>query len=111
MLLFRYSALTFNGHRIHYDRDFAASEGYAGLIVHGPLLATLMVDLVRRERPEARITEFAFRMLAPVIDTAPFTVAGTPDEEGNSVSVWIAGPAGELAAQGTVTLAAESGPA
>ena len=53
MLLFRYSALTFNGHRIHYDRRYVTEvEGYPGLIVHGPLIATLLVDLARRERPE-----------------------------------------------------------
>ena len=62
VLLFRYSALTFNGHRIHYDRDYVTSEeGYPGLVVHGPLIATLLVDLVRRNAPEARIEHFAFR--------------------------------------------------
>ena len=50
--LFRYSALTFNGHRIHYDRDYVTQvEGYPGLVVHGPLTATLLVDLIRRRRP------------------------------------------------------------
>src|SRR6218665_2259233 len=54
VLLFRSSALTFNGHRIHYDRRYAnAVEGYPGLIVHGPLIATLLLDLLRREMPEA----------------------------------------------------------
>ena len=56
VLLFRYSALTFNGHRIHYDRDFACdTEGYPGLIVHGPLLATLMTDQARRHCPGRRV--------------------------------------------------------
>ncbi len=54
VLLFRYSALTFNGHRIHYDRRYVTQvEGYPGLIVHGPLIATLLVDLLRRHRPQA----------------------------------------------------------
>ena len=54
MLLFRYSALTFNGHRIHYDRRYVTEvEGYPGLVVHGPLIATLLLDLLRRELPEA----------------------------------------------------------
>ena len=55
VLLFRYSALTFNGHRIHYDRRYVTEvEGYPGLVVHGPLIATLLLDLLRRERPQAR---------------------------------------------------------
>ena len=65
VLLFRYSALTFNGHRIHYDRSYVTEvEGYPGLIVHGPLIATLLVDLVRRELPEARLRAFAFKAAA-----------------------------------------------
>lgn len=60
VLLFRYSALTFNGHRIHYDRDYATrEEGYSGLVVHGPLLATLLMDLLRRHLPEAKVASFA----------------------------------------------------
>ena len=56
VLLFRYSALTLNGHRIHYDRPYATGqEAYPGLVVHGPLIATLLVDLVRREMPQVRV--------------------------------------------------------
>ena len=56
VLLFRYSALTFNGHRIHYDRRYVTEvEGYPGLIVHGPLIATLLLDLLRHERPDAEV--------------------------------------------------------
>lgn len=69
VLLFRYSALTFNNHRIHFDADYTREhEGYRGLVVHGPLLATLMVEQVRRQRPEARVGGFRFRALAPVLD-------------------------------------------
>jgi 3-methylfumaryl-CoA hydratase len=81
VLLFRYSALTFNGHRIHYDRPYAMNEeGYPGLIVHGPLLATLLIDLVRRNagRP---VKSFAFRASAPIFDTAPFRVQGEPQDD------------------------------
>jgi len=98
VLLFRYSALTFNGHRIHYDRRFCAeSEGYPGLVVHGPLLATLMVDLAARRgaRPIAR---FAFRALAPVFDTAGFSVCAAPDEHG--ARLWIADADNRLCMQG-----------
>lgn len=74
VLLFRYSALTFNGHRIHYDLPFCRDEGYPGLVVHGPLLATLLADLVRQHLPEARLTAFSFRALAPVFDGAAFSI-------------------------------------
>ena len=77
MLLFRYSALTFNGHRIHYDRRYVTEvEGYPGLVVHGPLIATLLLDLLRRELPDARVSHFAFRALKPTYDVAPFRVCG-----------------------------------
>lgn len=67
--LFRFSALTFNAHRIHYDRDYARDvEGYAGLVVHGPLLATLLMDLVLREQPGFVPRAFEFRARAPLFD-------------------------------------------
>jgi 3-methylfumaryl-CoA hydratase len=88
MLLFRYSALTFNSHRIHYDRRYAESEeGYQGLVVHGPLVATLLIDLLRRERPDARLSEFSFRAQRPLIDAMTFTVCGIPREDG-TVRLW-----------------------
>ncbi len=74
-LLFRYSALTYNAHRIHYDRDYATKEeGYPGLVVHGPLLATLLVDHFRRHRPNDPVASFEFRAQRPVFDLSPFTV-------------------------------------
>ena len=95
VLLFRYSALTFNGHRIHYDRRFCQeSEGYPGLVVHGPLLATLMVGLASESG--RRIARFSFRALAPVFDIAPFTVNAAGD------SVWIADADGRLCMDGEV---------
>ena len=106
VLLFRYSALTFNGHRIHYDQPFATrQEGYPGLIVHGPLLATLLVDLVRRECPDATIKTFTFRALSPLFDTSDFTVCGTPSPCGKSIQLWARGNDGTLAMDATVTLA------
>jgi 3-methylfumaryl-CoA hydratase len=78
-LLFRFSALTFNAHRIHYDRPYAnAEEGYPGLVVHGPLTAMLLLDLVRRNTSRP-IATFAFRGLAPIFDLAPFHLLGRPD--------------------------------
>ena len=80
VLLFRYSALTFNGHRIHYDRSYVTGvEGYPGLIVHGPLIATLLVDLVRRQLPGARVRRFRFRAVRPIFDIHRFRVCGRPD--------------------------------
>lgn len=100
LMLFRYSALTFNGHRIHYDRPYAmGTEGYPGLVVHGPLVATLLMELCRDERPEARLTGFDFRMLGPLFDTAPFTVQGRPIDGG--ADLWAANADGALAAQAT----------
>jgi 3-methylfumaryl-CoA hydratase len=80
VLLFRYSALTFNAHRIHYDRRFATEiSRYPGLVVHGPLIATLLLDLVRRNLPEAKIRQFEFRAVRALFDTADFYVCGRPD--------------------------------
>lgn len=82
-LLFRYSALTFNAHRIHVDRDYARSvEGYADLVVHGPLLATLLIDLFLRHQPGATVTHFAFRADRPVLAPRPFRICGIPTATG-----------------------------
>jgi len=100
-LLFRYSALTFNGHRIHYDRDYATRvEGYSGLVVHGPLLATMMVDLAARSRPQRRISRFEFRGHRPIFDTDPFKVCASPRDSG-SLDLWVADAEGMLAMKGT----------
>ena len=78
VLLFRYSALTFNGHRIHYDRTYVTEvEGYPGLIVHGPLIATLLVDLLRRQHPQATLERFAYTAVRPVFDIHPFRLRGS----------------------------------
>lgn len=107
VLLFRYSALTFNGHRIHYDRPYATEvEGYPGLVVHGPLLATLMVELAREHNARADITAFEFRAHRPIFDGAPFTVCGAPSGDGSSAELWVADAAGAVAAKGRVALAA-----
>ncbi|RZI65088.1 MAG: acyl-CoA dehydrogenase [Variovorax sp.] len=105
VLLFRYSALTFNGHRIHYDRRYVTElEGYPGLIVHGPLIATLLVDLLRRERPDATLSRFEFRAVRPTFDIAPFRVHGRPDADGQRYSLWGEDADGWLTMQATATL-------
>ncbi len=76
-VLFRFSALTFNGHRIHYDLDYVREvEGYPGLIVHGPPQAMLMLELLRHARPEARAARFGFRGVAPLFHQDTVSVAG-----------------------------------
>jgi 3-methylfumaryl-CoA hydratase len=103
VLLFRYSALTFNGHRIHYDRSYVTDvEGYPGLIVHGPLIATLLVDLARRERPGARLASFGFRALRPTFDLHPFRVCGHPALHDAQVDLWA------VDHEGFVTMQAEA---
>jgi len=89
VLLFRYSAVTFNSHRIHYDLPYATRvEGYPGLVVHGPLIATLLVDLFRRHMPHAALRRFTFRAQRPLFDTAPFHACGRPDPDGRSARLW-----------------------
>jgi 3-methylfumaryl-CoA hydratase len=95
VLLFRYSALTFNSHRIHYDRRWATeAEGYPGLVVHGPLIATLLLDLLHRHRPAAALRRFEFRALAPAFDGAALTLLAQPLGGGEAVNLWAQGPAG-----------------
>lgn len=106
VLLFRYSALTFNGHRIHYDRTYVTEvEGYPGLVVHGPLLATLMVELVREHNARADIAAFEFRAHQPIFDGAPFTVCGAPSGDGASAELWVADADGTIAIRGRVEIA------
>ena len=104
VLLFRYSALTFNGHRIHYDRSYVTEvEGYPGLIVHGPLIATLLMDLLRRERPRAVVKGFSFTAKSPLFDLHPFDVCGRFDGE-RGVVLWARNHQGALAMQATAEL-------
>jgi len=106
-LLFRYSALTFNSHRIHYDRRYAQDEeGYAGLVVHGPLVATFLVDLVHREIPGARLASFEFRGVRPLLDTASFKVCGRRVADG-SISLWAQDAEGRIATRAAARLARE----
>ena len=95
VLLFRYSALTFNSHRIHYDHPYATgAEGYPGLVVHGPLTATLLLESLSR-RTARPLRQFSFRGVSPLFDTAPFGLCGRI--EGNRAVLWAANPAGRLA--------------
>lgn len=102
--LFRFSALTFNSHRIHYDRDYARDvEGYAGLVVHGPFIATLLLDHFQRCAPDKSITSFSFRAQRPLLDTDPFDVCLSWTDTG--ANLWSRNSKGE--ATMTATLEAE----
>jgi len=103
VLLFRFSALTFNGHRIHYDLDYVRNEEhYPGLIVHGPLQTLLLLDLCRRN--EARpVRRLEYRAVHPVFHTERFTVNGNPAADGATATLWTANGAGSYAMQGTAT--------
>ena len=106
VLLFRYSALTFNGHRIHYDRRYATEvEGYPGLVVHGPLIATLLLDLVRRHVPDAVVKSFSFKALRPTFDMHPLQLNGQPAPDGKSVRLWAQDHAGWLTMEAHAELA------
>jgi 3-methylfumaryl-CoA hydratase len=96
VLLFRFSALTFNSHRIHYDRPWAMDvEGYPGLVVHGPLTTTLLVDFARDSNPGRRIVAYATQARAPLFDTAPIELRGRPTARG--CECWAVTPEGTVA--------------
>ena len=103
VLLFRFSALTFNGHRIHYDQPYVTgTEGYPGLVVHGPLLGLLQIELARRSNPGKTPASFEFRALSPLFAGVPFIVSARREADG-AVTTWIANAKGGLAQQGKAT--------
>ena len=105
VLLFRHSALTFHGHHIHYDRRCVTGlKGYPGRMVHAPLIATLLLDLVRRQVPQSRVEHFEFRAVRPVFDIAPFEVCGRVEGD-RQIQLWARTPAGHLAMDASATLA------
>lgn len=102
-LLFRYSALTYNGHRIHYDRDYArAAEGYPGLLVHGPLQATCMAEAARAQGVAGTRMRMTYRLVAPLFDHQGMVVEAVRDDAGFRTSV--RDDAGRTTAEGTVTV-------
>jgi 3-methylfumaryl-CoA hydratase len=105
VLLFRYSALTFNGHRIHYDRRYVTEvEGYPGLIVHGPLIATLLLDLLRRQQPGADVATFRFKAVRPTFDLHPLRINGDPQADGKTIKLWAQDHEGWLTMDAVATL-------
>jgi 3-methylfumaryl-CoA hydratase len=102
VLLFRYSALTFNGHRIHYDRDYVTKvEGYPGLIVHGPLQAALLIELAAKLHGGKAPATFVYRGLQPLFDGGEFSVNASDISTG--LDLWTANAQGEPTMRGTAT--------
>lgn len=100
--LFRYSALTFNSHKIHYDRPYAMQEeGYPGLVVHGPFLATLLIHFFKQEYPTKTIQSFDFRAVNPVFDFNEFSVCG--DVQAQSAELWIEKENNQIAMKAKIT--------
>ena len=98
VLLFRFSALTFNSHRIHYDRPWAMEvEGYPGLVVHGPLTSTLLIDFARDHNPGRAFLVYSTQARAPLFDTAPFELRGRPIADGRGCELWAVTPEGTVA--------------
>jgi 3-methylfumaryl-CoA hydratase len=87
VVLFRFSALTYNAHRIHYDAGYAAAEGYPGLVVHGPLQALLMGECLRRAGAPVVQSEFAYRLVAPTYGEQRLRVTAQPGEGGLTAQV------------------------
>ena len=105
VLLFRFSALTFNGHRIHYDHPYVTGvEGYPGLVVHGPLTALLLLDAAERHRGSEAV-RYTYRAVAPLFSGEAITIGGRATADPEKTEVWAAGPGGRTAMHGAVECA------
>ncbi|MGH6631236.1 MAG: FAS1-like dehydratase domain-containing protein, partial [Burkholderiales bacterium] len=106
MLLFRFSAIRFNSHRIHYDRDYVTQiEKLPGLVVQGTLVSQLLIEMCRGELPERPITSFSYQASRQIYDTGPFTIAGAPAADGRGAAFWALDPDGNLAMTATAKFA------
>jgi 3-methylfumaryl-CoA hydratase len=102
VLLFRYSALTFNGHRIHYDRDYVTKvEGYPGLIFHGPMQAAFLVEFAARLHGGAPPKKFSYRGVQPLFEGSEFSI--NANETGDGMELWTANSAGQPTMKATAT--------
>jgi 3-methylfumaryl-CoA hydratase len=104
VLLFRYSALTFNGHRIHYDRDYVTEvEGYPGLIFHGPLQAAFIVELAAKLHGGTAPKKLSYRGVQPLFEGAEFSINANANDNGSGMELWIANAEGQPTMKGTAT--------
>jgi len=105
VLLFRFSALTFNSHRIHYDRRWAMeTEGYPGLVVHGPLTTALLLDFARDSNPGRTVRAYTTQARAPLFDNASFELVGRSTGDGRGAELWAVTPEGTIAMSAEITL-------
>jgi 3-methylfumaryl-CoA hydratase len=106
-LLFRFSAIRFNSHRIHYDRDYVTKvEKLPGLVVQSSLISQLLIEMCRRELPAKRMTNFDFQNLRSIYDSGgKFTLAGAPSADGSAASLWALDGEGKLAMLATAKFA------
>ncbi len=101
-LLFRFSAIRFNSHRIHYDRDYVTKvEKLPGLVVQSSLISQLMLEMCRKEVPGKQVKSFEFKSFRQIYDTGKFTVAGSPDASGREAALWALDSEGRLAMMGS----------
>jgi 3-methylfumaryl-CoA hydratase len=101
--LFRYSALMFNAHRIHFDHPFTTDvEGYRGLVVHGPLTATLLLEAAKHHS-QRQLTVYRYRGVVPLFNEEAITLAGKDLREANQTELWASGPGGTIAMQALVS--------
>lgn len=107
-LLFRFSAIRFNSHRIHYDRDYVTKvEKLPGLVVQSSLISQLLIEMCRRELPARRMTNFDFQNLRSIYDTGgKFALAGTPSADGKEANLWVLDGEGKLSMLATAKFAA-----
>lgn len=106
VLLFRLSAVRFNSHRIHYDRDYTTKvEGLPGLVVQNTLVSQLLIEMCRSEVPARKMTYFSYQSARPIYDTGPFTIAGAPAGDGREAALWALDADGKLAMTATAKFA------
>jgi 3-methylfumaryl-CoA hydratase len=105
-LLFRFSAIRFNSHRIHYDRDYVTKiEKLPGLVVQSSLVSQLMIEMCRKQMPASRLTSFDFKSYRQIYDIGKFTLAGTPTGDSREAQLWALDANGNLAMTATAKFA------
>jgi 3-methylfumaryl-CoA hydratase len=105
-MLFRFSAVTFNPHRIHYDHPYTTrTEGYPALLVHGPLTSILLADLARDHNPGRTMTGFEMRARVPLFAGEPFRLLGRPRDGGTACDLWAVTPQSTVAMEASATFA------
>ena len=105
-LLFRFSAIRFNSHRIHYDRDYVTKvEKLPGLVVQSSLISQLMVEMCRKELPTRQLKSFDFKSFRQIYDTGKFTIAGNPSADGSEAQLWTLNAEGKVAMTATAKFA------